>query len=98
MRQQDAVGGQGDIIYGIDAGQHPHQFRQSQPDQGFAAGNPHLIDAQLGGSFDYGIDFFIAENVVMGYQSNALGRHAVDAAQVAAVSYRDTQIIYRTLK
>ncbi|GAH58183.1 unnamed protein product, partial [marine sediment metagenome] len=32
------------------------------------------------------------------HQANAIGWHTVDTAQITAVSYRDTQIVYRPLK
>jgi hypothetical protein len=44
------------------------------------------------------MDFFIGKEDIPGHQTGAAGWHAVDTAQVTAVSYRDAQIIYRALK
>jgi len=53
---------------------------------------------EFGGGLGYRIYFLVGEDIIMGHQRNAIFRHAVNAPQVAAVGYRDTQIVDGTLK
>ena len=47
--QKRAIGGHGQIVDTGDGGDHAHQVLQIEAGQGFATGEAHLGDAQLGG-------------------------------------------------
>ncbi|MBA7591801.1 hypothetical protein ES708_33967 [subsurface metagenome] len=98
LGQHGAVGGQRNIVYGLYIGQHCHQPGQPRPHQRLAPGQPYLIYPHLGGGSGDGIDFLVAQDVFMRQRADAVNRHAVDAAQVAPVRDRDTQVVYGTLE
>ena len=67
-------------------------------DQRLSAGDADFGDAQLRPGPDDGQELFVAQNIGMGQPGHAFFRHAVNAAQITAVGYRDPQIINRALK
>ena len=61
--------------------------------QRLAAGEAHLADAEvLDRDADQPDDLVVGEHLVVGQPVEALGGHAVGAAQVAAVGQRDAQV------
>ena len=98
LGQKNAVGGQGDSL---DAGDGPdgrHQLVQLGPHQGLAAGEANMGDAQGGKLFHQPGDLFIGEDGAVGQTLHARLRHAVDAAEVAAVRNGNPQIMDFPLK
>ena len=66
---------------------------QAAAQQRLAAGEAHLGDAEpLDRDADQPDDLVVGEQLVVGQPVQALGRHAVRAAQVAAVGQRDPQV------
>ncbi|CAM5511859.1 hypothetical protein STANM309S_04416 [Streptomyces tanashiensis] len=92
-RQADAVGGEGqfgDGVQGVEAG---HEAGQAATQERFAAGQPYGGGAQApDGDADEAYHLVVGEQLGPGQPVEALGRHAVRAAQVAAVGERDPQI------
>ena len=66
---------------------------QSATQQRLAAGEPHVDDAETrDGDVDQPDDLVVGEHLGRGHPVEPLGRHAVLAAQVAAVRQRDPQV------
>ncbi len=91
--QEGAVGRHRQVVDAGNGRDHAHEIGQAQPGEGLAAGEPHLADAQLGGGANDEGQLFVAQDLAMVVLVNALGRHAVDAAQVAAVGDRYAQVV-----
>ena len=95
--QQDAVGRHRQVVNAGDAGQGAHQVNDSGPRQRLPAGQAYLADAQLSPRPDDGLDFLVAQYLLVRPPGDPLRRHTVDTAQVAAVSDRDAQITDGTI-
>ncbi|ESU50467.1 hypothetical protein P376_1550 [Streptomyces sp. HCCB10043] len=91
--QADAVGGEGQfgrIGQSVQTGDEPGQTAAQQR---FAAGEPYLGDAETpGGHVDESDHLVVGEQFGPGQPVEALGGHAVRAAQIAAVGERDPQV------
>ena len=96
LAEQVAVGGQCHVIDAVDRLQHAQQLRQVVAQQGLAAGDPQLGDAQLGEDADQPGQLFKGEDVFPGQEliglAVDLGGHAVGAPEIAAVGDRDAQV------
>ena len=92
LRQSHAVRREHDLLDPGNAFQHFYKNRQLRPHQRLPAGQAYLADAQFCGFCHHCGDLLIAQDVLVRHQRNALRRHAVPAAQIAAVGDRDTQI------
>ena len=92
--QQDAVGGQADVLDPGDRRQLLDQDREVAAHQGLAAGQPDLVDPQRHRDPDEPLDLLEAQELRAGQELDLL-RHAVDAADVAAVRDADPQVIVR---
>src|SRR5205085_3280763 len=62
---------------------------QLAPGQRLAAGEPHVVHAHRGEQRDHARELLVAQQLVAVQPGQALGRHAVLAAEVAAVGDRD---------
>ena len=95
LRQQDAVGGEGQVLEAGHSRQHLHQQGQLPAQQGLAPGQADLGDAQAGEDPGQPGDLLEAEQGLPGQEGvvrpEGLPRHAVAAAEVAAVGDRDAQ-------
>ena len=92
-REEDAVGGQIDLLdagHGVEGGD---EVRQSVAHQRLAAGEPQAAHPQGGENTHQGRDLLIAEDVTVGHPADALLGHAVYAAQIAPVGDGNAQII-----
>ena len=69
------------------------QPRQVAAHQRLAAGNAELRDAQRRGHAHETLDLFEAEDLLAFGVLHALFRHAVEAADIAAVGNADAQVI-----
>ena len=67
---------------------------QAAADERLTAGEPHLLRRRGGVTAmrDQPDDLVVGEHLVVGQPVEALGRHAVGAAQVAAVGQGDAQV------
>ena len=96
MGEEDAVGGDGEILDALDGGEEADQIVDSPTQEGFSAGQAHLAEAQRGEGLDEVGDLLEAQNFVLGEESvvgsEDLGGHAIPAAKVAAIGDGDPQI------
>src|SRR2546422_610577 len=89
LRQQDAVGRQGEVLDPGIAPQHADQDRQVLAQQGLAAGQAHLVHAELREDAGQRVELLEREDGFARQPGVLLLRHAVLAAQVTPV--RDRQ-------
>ena len=66
---------------------------QAPPHQRLAAGDAHLGDAELRGRPHEELHVLVGEDVLVGLEGHAFGRHAVDTAEVAPVGDRQAKIV-----
>jgi hypothetical protein len=97
LGEPDAVGGQADFLQ-AQVAQHPDQLDTAVADQRLAAGDPHLAHPPPLRRRHDPDDLLVAEDFVPRLPDHAVGRHAVDAAQVAAVGDADPQVGDRALE
>ena len=91
VRQQDAVGGHRHLA---DAGRRddaPDQRRQAGPHQRLAARDADLADPEAGEQVHQPHQLVVGEELLAGQPLHPLRRHAVAAAEVAAVGDRESQ-------
>jgi len=97
LRQQHAVGGQrqvGELLFR----QHRHQHREVAPQQRFAAGEAHLVDAEAAEHIDQPGQLLERQHVRLWQPDVVLLRHAVLAAEIAAVGHRQAQVAQRAVE
>ena len=100
LGQQDAIGGHGDfnrLAFVVEQfGQRFDQVLNAMPHQRLAAGQPDFLHAKLRENAGNALDFFKAEQLGARQENEVLAedfaRHAVGAAQIAAVGDRNAQI------
>jgi hypothetical protein len=90
--EQVAIGRQREVADARDRGEHRGEPGEVPADQRLAAGEAHLLDPQGGHQADQPLDLLEAEELVALEPGHPLGRHAVLAAEVAAVRYGDAQV------
>ena len=91
--EADAVGRQGDVRARGERGRRGDHVFEPAAEQGLAAGEPQLVHAQVAdGDGDQPDELGVGELLGAGHPGQALGGHAVGAAQVAAVGQRDPQV------
>ena len=91
--QADGVGGEADLGAGVQRRRAGDDADQAGPQQRLAAGEADLPDAELlHADADQPDDLLVGEHLDLGQPVQALGRHAVGAAQVAAVGQRHPQV------
>ena len=93
-RQLAAVGGQRQFLQraGLQVAGHRAEVGQYPlAHQRLAAGDPQLFDAEPDESRGQPVELLQRQEVLLGQERHVLG-HAVDAAEVAAVGYRDAQV------
>ncbi len=79
------------------ARERPHQRHHVAPNQWFSAGQAQLADALGDEGCTQPVQFFKGEQVGL-WQEGHVFRHAIEAAQIAAVRHRDAQIADRSSK
>ena len=96
LTQQHAVGGHGDVEGGIEVADHRHQLLELHPDQRLATGEANGANAvPLDEDAGQAADLLVAQDLLPTEPPEALGRHAVHAAEVAAVGDGDAQVVQR---
>ncbi len=91
--EADAVGRQGDVRARGECGRRGDHVFEPAAEQGLAAGEPQLAHAQVAdGDGDQPDELGVGELLGPRHPGQALGGHAVGAAQVAAVGQRDPQV------
>src|SRR5438128_8548191 len=92
--EKDAIRGHRDVERLVDGGDHGGQLLDAPAHERLAAGQPDGADAAVVDEDARDAhDLLEAEHLVARQPGKAGGRHAVDAAKVAAVRDRDTQVI-----
>ena len=91
--QKNPVGGHGDVLDALDAGDGVHQLNHALAHQRLATREANRADAEPGGHGHQPLDLLDAQDLVMGHRAHALLGHAVDAAEIAAIRQRYAQII-----
>ena len=91
--QPDGVRGEADLRPRAQRRRGGHDAHQAGTQQRLPAGEPDLADAELLHADPHEArDLVVGEHLDLGQPVQALGGHAVAAAQVAAVGQRDAQI------
>ena len=89
LSQQVSVGGEGEVVQPIDGGELFDQDLELVPEEGFAAGEAYLADAETDEETGHAADLFEGEDVVLGEEAVALAEdlcgHAEGAAEVAPI-------------
>ena len=99
FRQLRAVGGERQLVEPVAemARERAHQGHDGAPHQRLAAGQPQLAHAARDERAAQPVELFEREQVLLRQERHVL-RHAVDAAEIAAVGHRDAQIGDRPLE
>ena len=90
--EADAVGRHGDPWARVDGRNTRDKVDEGSAQQGFTAGEADLLDAQVDHDRDQPEQLRVGEHLRLGHPVQPLGRHAIGAAQVAAIGHRDTEI------
>ena len=91
--QQQAVGGQRDVVDAAGAAEHADEVGAAGPDQRLTAGDAHLGDADVGGDAREDGELLVAQDLAVAARLDSLRRHAVRAAQVAPVGDGEAQVV-----
>ena len=92
--QPVSVGGQREVGQPRDPRQPADQTRKVATNQGLSPGQSDRVDTQRDEDADQPLHLLEAEDLGRFHPPQPLGRHAVLAAEVAAVRDRDTQVLY----
>ena len=91
--QQQTVRRERDVVDAAGAADHADEVGAAHPHQRLAAGDAHLGDARVGGGAREHGELFVAEDLAVGARLDPLLRHAVRAAEVAAVGDGEAQVV-----
>ena len=94
--EQDAVGREREIGDTVDGRQALDEADEALAHEWLAPRDPHPRDTGGHGALGERQELLVGEDLVVRARSDALGRHAVDTAQVAPVGDRETQIVDAT--
>ena len=92
LGEQDAVGRHGQVADPRLRGQHADEARQVAAQQRLAAGQAHLVHAEVEEHVGQRGDLAEVQDVLAREPDVLLLRHAVAAAEVAAIGDRDAQV------
>ena len=90
--EQVAVRRHREVLEPVDGGEAGGQGGELLPNERLAAGQPHIGDAERDEQRDEALDLLEREDAGPFEPRQALGRHAVLAAEVAAVGDRDAKV------
>jgi hypothetical protein len=93
--QQHAVGGERQVRNAFEGGQLAHQRRQIFSHQRLASGDAQLSDAQSHRDANEPLDFFKGQNLLPRLELHVGFRHAVKAADVAAIRHAEAQTVVK---
>ena len=94
LAQEHAVGRHGDVECRVDVVDHPDQLFDLDPHERLTAGDADCAyTVALDEDPGQPRDFLESEQVVPRQPLQTLRRHAVDAAEVAAVGDRDPEVV-----
>jgi hypothetical protein len=89
--EQHAVGREGDVEDSGNRRELSHEFRKVGPYERLATGKAQLVDAQRNQSAHESFDLLEREQLFAWPKDDALGGHAVEAANVAAIGDADAE-------
>ena len=92
LGQQDAVGRQADVFdarHGSDLGD---QLVDVAADERLAPGQANLVDAQVDNDPHEAFDLLESEQLAAVHELGVVGRHAIEAADIAAIGHADPQV------
>jgi hypothetical protein len=92
LGEQDAVGRQGDIANAVDRRQSLDELGKVGPHQRLAAGEAELVHAQASRDPSEPLDLLEREQLMPRLEADVLVRHAIEAADVAAICDADPQV------
>jgi hypothetical protein len=92
LGEQDAVGGQAHVADARNGNQEPGELVHVLPHQGLAPGEANLVHAQRGRDADEAGDLLKGQELGAIAEDDIL-RHAIGAAQIAAVGDRHAEIV-----
>ena len=90
--EEDGVGGQPQVADAVDLAEHPHERWQPAAQERLAAGQPHLVHAEPRRHADE-LGHLLERKQLAAVEEGDLLRHAVGAAEVAAVGDADAQVV-----
>ena len=93
VSEQNPVGCEPEVLDTLDRSQFLDEFRELLPDQGFPTGKPQLVDSQSGRDGGAAFDFLERQQFVAGHELDVGCRHAIEAADVAAIGDTDPQVV-----
>ena len=94
LGQQQAVRRQADVADAVDLADHAHEHGQVAAHERLTARQPNLVHAQRGRHRDEVGDLLEAEQLAPIEKCHLL-RHAIGAAEVAAIGHADAQVVVR---
>jgi len=98
LTEEDAVCREANVRNPVNANQFFDQLMQVATDEWFTTGEPQLVDAKRRDDANEPFDFFEAKQLGPIHELNILGRHAIEAANVAAIRHADAQVIVNSAK
>ncbi len=97
LGQQQGIGCQSDIIDARNAAEHGTEFWQALAQQRLATSEPQFVNSQAGCHSDELRHLLEGEQFPF-IQKNHFFRHAINAAEIAAIGHADAQIIVYSTK
>ena len=99
LREQHRVRRERDVLHAVERGELADELRRVRSQQRLAAGQPHLLHAELHEQARQPRDL-LERQTLGGFQEaivlvERLARHAVRATEVAAIHDRDAQVVQR---
>ena len=89
----DAIGRQHDLLDAVDGLELTHEPDDAAPHEGLATREADLAHAEAREGPRHAHNFVKGQNILMAQFLNARRRHAILAAQVAAVGQRDAHVL-----
>jgi hypothetical protein len=92
-RQQDRVGGHRQVAHAVERADPGHDLDQVGAQRRLAAGQPELAEADSERRPGDQLDLLRGQKLRRRDEREPAQRHAVDAAQVAVVDHRESQVV-----
>ena len=90
--QQDTIGREGEVGYAA-RGEHLDEDMKLAARQWLAAGEADRVDAEAHEDAHEPVDLLVGQDLRARQPLHPFGRHAVRAAEVAAVGHRDPEVV-----
>ena len=93
LQQEEPVGGHGEVQARIQPDQPGDQHLDILPHQRLPTGQSDRVDSETDKDARQVQDLLIGQDLASGKPGQALGRHAVDAAEVASIGEGDPEVV-----